>query len=219
MWDDRYNLPTSPQNQNPHFYTACAWKLVDDEDCSDMFAAYDMFTFLCEWGDFGLYNRWPHDNRKGNHDNITSHDELMGMVTIYDAYAENILEYLWKHKGYYNNTTMPSPFPLYWNLYKFPWFIAYLKAKAEQMNWFWDLTWAVCCVIDGIFVKSTDAGGRLRMWMMLDTMNNFPCSNFAIKWWVKRMKKTHWTLEKALAMEPKENPIMSELAIDRGWLE
>jgi len=221
MWDSRFNLPNSPQNNNPHIYCAWATKVINDYDkinlmdpspdspYRDYYLAVFAYIKACE-KEPGLFNRWP-DGSGG----VTPHDELMGIAWFSPEAASRILTYLAAHDGDYNNTTEVPKIPESWNLYRMYWFIQFLKARAGiKLSLISQFQWSVSILWDIITTKKEtalkDSGGRWRNYMMLDAFKDYVLSGLFARLWVWRMNGLGYAPADYLRVEPGENPVMAE---------
>lgn len=156
--------------------------------------------------DRGLMNRWP-DGSGG----VTSHDELIGISYFWEYQAKQVLDYLDKHLGEYDNTGEKENVPLQFNLYRFPFFRPYLvAASGGSPSLGSQIVWCIQLYLDAN--NSDLGGGKLRNWVMMQSMKKFWLCRRAISYWKGRMKRRDITPKTALAIEPKEYPILSELA-------
>lgn len=215
MWDSTYDLPLSPQNNNPWFYLALAMKVISLKDGSlpaEIHERIARHMMACRI-EPGLFKRWP----KQSESDVTSHDELIGIASISRAQAEDIYHYLVTHDGEYNNSILPDPFGQ-WNLSRFFWFIAWLKARAGiKLSFYSQILWSLHVVYDLIKTKpgTDDASGRLLIWIMLSEMENYWVTGPVVSLWRAVMKKKSITPKAMLSLEPSQNPILSELAPDQ----
>ncbi len=207
LWDKRYDLPLCPLNNNPWIYMAYADLVlrVRGEEKLDHRAVVKHYLD-CQVSS-GKFFRWPH-NLGGQ----TSHDEIMGAAYFNTGIARNILCYLDEHRGDYNVTGEPARF-MQFNVYRLPWLKPYLLARAGlKVNWARQLILAAHFTYSA-FTNSgpTNAGGRLRNWLMLSVVRDLPLVRASARLWVKRVSRTD-TLDGSLAIEPKEAPILAYLA-------
>jgi hypothetical protein len=213
MWDAEFNLPLSPQNNNPWFYLACAVRIMYGSIASPavdetLFNDIMKYTNQCEKSP-GLLNRWP------NGQSQVSHDELIGACYLNTHFAKRCQTYLEDHKGEYNNTGNPESLPLEFNFYRFPWFVQFVKACAgNSMSLLSQALWAYNILWNCVTVSATklDTSMILLNWVMCDIMQCYPLSNHVVKLWKWRLNKLGITPKMVLAIEPKQNPIMAELA-------
>lgn len=213
VWDSRYDLPLSPQNNNPWFYCALALKMIyasGQIPTSDFLDALYLYANKCEI-EPGLFRRWPNSSPS----DVTSHDELIGMAYLAPSFAHRICSYLDAHDGYYNNTALPEKIPEEWNLYRIYWLPPYLRARARMpVSLLSQLKWSAFVLWDLVKIKkeTNDASGRLLIWIMSDDMSGYSLCLPVIKAWRLRMKLLGITPETMLLLEPRENPILSELS-------
>lgn len=208
IWHPEYDLPLSPQNNNPHFYLALTERVTGLQ-----FQGYSSYLYNCT-KDRGLYKRWP----KQSSSDVTSQDELIGICYLNQFAAQDIYDYLIKNDGEYNNTPHPPTIPESYNLNRFPWFIQYVKHRAGvKLTLLSQLVWALHILFDLIKTQkgTHDASGRLLIWVMSDHMRDLPLCRLAIWTWNWRMNLIEVTPKAMLLLEPKENPILSELAPDK----
>jgi hypothetical protein len=221
-FDSRYQLPNSPQNSNPWFYTALAVKLITDYDFVYPFElddAIDKFIKACET-DIGLFNRWP-NNRGGP----ISQDELIGIAYLDSKSAFRILSYLFTHDGIYiNQACFDEKYKQYpleileqrQDMYRFYWFEPYLKACAKmKISLISQLKYSFYLITDLFTVKPDDASGRLLRFVMNERMNKYWLCQWFIALWKWRMNKLNITPKNMLILEPAENPVFAEHAPER----
>ncbi len=211
-WDSRYDLPLCPLNNNPWCYMAYADLVLDvlGEPRLDRRTVVKHY-FECQISE-GKFFRWPH-NLGGQ----TSHDEIIGAAHFNTGIARSILFYLDDHWGNYNVTGEKARF-LQFNVYRLPWLKPYLLARAGyKVNWARQLIFAAHITFSAFTNSGPDnAGGRLRNWLMLERMRDLPLVRAAARLWIKRVGAKD-TLKGSLAIEPREVPILSELAPE-GWV-
>lgn len=215
-WDPRYDLPSVPIHNQPFLYGAYAIKIIKLRDGNDFLASHMVHNTIYRFWDYiakcekesGLYNRRP-DGSGG----ITSHDELIGLVYIKWPESQYILEYLKKHRGRYVNTSEVSWNPFKWNLYRFPWFIAYLKARRDDyLSNAWQFIWSLQLLAPDLVWFRPDNGGLLRKWIMLDEMERHPISGWFIKKWRAKMKRLGIGPRKCFEHYLVECPVFREFA-------
>ncbi len=206
-WDDRYALPLCPLNSNPFIYMAYADLVLGLVDQRNLDRNWVRLHYLkCEKS-CGLFYRWP-DHSGGQ----ASHDEIMGAAYFSAWIADRILMYLDAHWGNYNVTGEKARF-LQFNVYRLPWLKPYLLACAGlKVNWARQLILAAHFTYSA-FTNSgpTNAGGRLRNWLMLSVVRDLPLVRASARLWVVRISKRD-TLKGSLAIEPKEAPVLAYLA-------
>lgn len=221
-WHNFYGLPICPGTANPWIYGAYALKvaraagITSTEEIS-LLNQFQIYAHDCEAGERGLYHRTPEGDR------WTSHDELMGIAYVAPDLARPIIDYLSSHDGFYANlpedreamkTNLKLAVQL--NFYRFPWLLPYLKACAGYwVNPFSQVLFALHLLNDMRVTKSgstEDAGGRLRIWIMLEAMEKLTIAGVACSLWKKRMNSLGYSPKNQLAIEPREHPILSELA-------
>lgn len=224
VWCERYDLPLSgyyggsegPQNNNPWFYLNLSVKVIKaNQERIPMVMWQRIFEHAknCEVYP-GLYNRWP----KQAPDDVTSHDELIGIAALSGDLAQNILKYLEAHDGVYINSKVArdkeGPIAdVKWNLSRFFWFMSFLKSCAGvEISLYSQAAWSAHVLFDVFTAKPTDASGRLLIWTMLPEMERWPLCGWVCALWRWRMNKLGITPKTVLALEPKENPVLSEWA-------
>lgn len=213
MWHPKYRLPLSPQNNNPWFYMAVATKLIRYHDGEIPFEyGFQLMGYLksCEDDEKpGLFDRWPVQSDF----DITSHDELIGIAYLNSGAAERILHYLERHDGNYDNSKVISLSTVEHDLTRFVWFMSYLKARAgRELSLISQLKYAIHVMYDMATVRSGDASGRLLIWVMNEEMERYPLCAPVITAWRLQMKTLGIFPQDILKLEPKENPILSEIA-------
>ena len=174
IWSNTYGLPLNMQHNNPHLYLAYALKLANPNESyfdSTFSKNASDFCWACYDNDFGYYWRWP--TRLGG---VISHDELIGIA--YYAYTGHARQIDFKLKlthGYYNNEMPTPPDALSFfrfNLYRFPWAVAFIKMKANaRVNLFYSISWSFHSILTA-FKSPKNAGSHLMLWLMSDTMSN-----------------------------------------------
>ncbi len=222
-WSNPHQVPICPSTHNPWIYGAYALKVLrkvgipagEEMTLLQNFRAYADKCRIVS----GLFNRTPAG------DIWTSHDELMGIAYIDSRLAAEIVQYLSEHDGFYTNLPQDAEAAktdikkaVQFNVYRFPWLLPYLKAAAGYyVNPVSQSLFALHLLNDIRVTKpnlTTDAGGRLRIWLMLEPMERFVISGLACSLWRWRMKKLGYSPKNQLAIEPQECPILSELAPD-----
>ena len=89
----------------------------------------------------------------------------------------------------------------------------YLKARAEgKLSTALQLVWSADLIRDSLTYKKDDEGGRLRIWIMLGEMNNYPICERAIDVWKKKMKKKGMSPKVCFSKYLKEIPEFKENA-------
>lgn len=211
-WSKLYDLPLCPVFNNPWIYGAYALKLLrlnglNASEQEDLKHRFGLHALACRVDPAlpGLMNRWP-DGGGG----MTSHDELMGMAYISPGLARALVAYLAQTDGVYINKpeeTKGDQFSsLRHNVYRFPFMKPFLMACAGYTpGLLSQLAFAGHLVVDAFTTKSgdtSDAGGKLRIWIMLEHMERFRITNAAVKFWRSKMKDKGFKLCDMLAREP-----------------
>ena len=211
-WDHRYNIPLIPAHNNPLLYCAYSFKLINKVDpisAAKILPWYVLYVKACEIKK-GLYYRWP--NMTGG---PTSHDELMGAAYMSQIFAKDILKHLRSKFGCYDNGSDPKTKYRFfrYNLYRFPWFIVFLKASSgEKLNPIYKLIFSLFLRQDAYTYKSGDEGGRLRIWLMLDLMKTITPD--ACEYWLKQMSNKKITLKNCFKIYFPNNPEYNFHALD-----
>lgn len=207
VWDNRYNLPLLPNHNNPWIYSAYADIVAQQYDGSKINRELIYQHFLSCEEQSGLFWRWPHKTGEG-----TSHDEIMGAVYYDERIANRIVDYLSSSGGDFNIKKESYKYPLTFNVYRFPWLYPYIATCAgKKVNLFWQLIWAITVVLDA-WNKDCHPGGRLRIYLMMLKMKQYWLCRKVSEYWIKKVTALGQTFKSCLAVEPKENPIMSQLA-------
>ncbi len=210
LWDKTYDLPLFPDYNNPHVYCAYVLKYyrdqIKEEELRKIQAQKSSFTIECAV-DYGLFYRWP--NERGLE---TSHDELIGIAYAdeFRVLSRHCAEWIYGHYGYYNNRTKtPTGIKDFfrWNLYRFPWAIAYINHRAYgSCNYFLKICFSLHVILKS-FQSPEKASGHLLIWLMSEEMNkSFTCRQ-AIKLseWIKRVSKRDYSIENLFRLHfPKE---------------
>jgi len=204
---------------------------LDYGDEKSLLAKFKNFADKCRI-EPGLFNRWP-DGGGGS----TSHDELMGIAYLSRSLAKEIVVYLLEHDGVYNNQKADTGIHDYlnkhialkefligdqrYNLYRFPWLMPYLKASAgininlaSKLIFAAHVTWDALCYNPN---KSFDAGGRLRMWLMMETMSQYTACHLAFLFWQSKMTKAKVNPRMCFETEPAEFPIYAASAPEKFY--
>ncbi len=216
-WDIRYSLPLVPQASNPWIYGAYAMKIMR----MNGLPPGEDFALQENWDDYakvcrvlpGLFNRWP-DGGGG----VTSHDEIMGMAYVSKSLAKEILQYLKESGGVYCNKLedLLRDGPRHYNVRRFLWLMPYLRSCAgEYVGIFAQTQWSACLVYDALTHKKgdlVDAGGRLKNWIMFDSMASKPICRAAIEFWKRTMANHQCEPKVMLQVEPREAVVFSECA-------
>jgi hypothetical protein len=212
-WDRRHLLPVCSSYNNPWIYMAYASKIMFDYDkCQLKYTDVLLFAQKCQISS-GLYNRWP-DGSGG----VTSHDELMGIAYLDRKRAKEIFFYLVENDGIYINVDYQFDSKDRFNLFRFPWFISYLKARALIPLSVWSqFLWCLPIIQDLLFYnskKKKDEDGRLMKWLMSEEMIRFPLCKFFFSLWVTKMMKLKQTPREQFRTYLKDYPVFFELAPD-----
>lgn len=214
LWHPVYQLPLSPQNNNPWFYLALTVKVIFSRGESlpeDFMFQVQKYMEACEKSP-GLFDRWP----KQAADDVTSHDELIGIAYLNQNAARRILDYLEANDWEYNNSPVVTSRPMEHDLSKFIWFSSWLKSRAGvPLSTLGQLKYAIHILYDMVTVRSGDASGRLLIWVTSVEMEKYPACRAVLIPWRALMAARGITPKTVLALEPKENPILSELAMDK----
>ena len=106
--------------------------------------------------------------------------------------ALDIYEYLSKSKGYYNTEKLkPNIFEFFrYNLYRFPWAIAYIKSRAQvKISLLLKLSFAAW-VISNVITKKKGSYGwtqaTMFTWLMREEMSKYFICRLAMKMWNKK---------------------------------
>jgi hypothetical protein len=193
IWDKRFGLPLVPGLNNPFFYLALITKIYRGLQAVPFFAGTQEYIDGCK-KDRGLYHRRP-DGTGG----VTSHDELIGIAYLDQDAAQGILGYLQMRDGVYNNSgASEEDSGERFNLFRFPWFISYLKARAGfRVGLHSQFFYATHVYLDAKknqnpLSESPDA--RLMIWLMNEEMGKYPLCNLAIRYWERVMNKYQKTV-------------------------
>lgn len=212
-WDPRYNLPTLPNHNNPFIYMAyldLAMRAYDGSQI-ERHLIWDFYA-ACE-KESGLFYRWP-DHGGGQ----ISHDEVMGAAYFDPIIAKRILNYLDAHDGEFNVTGEPvDATGEKYNIYRMVWLRPYLMACCEDrpVSFISQIYWLVGLISD--YFNEDAGGGKLRTYLMASKMARFPMCKFFFDLWRTKMEKKGITFKTALAIEPRENPVLTSLAPAKGW--
>lgn len=206
-WDSENNLPLCRIHANPHIYCAFA-----DKICGGSISRDDVLRYqsICQTK-IGLYHRYP-DGGGG----VTSFDELIGISHFNPDAASKILDYIWDHFGCYDNQS-PYSWTFRYNLYRFPWFIAYLKIRAGRtLGPFLRLAFVMYLILQAIDWNpetKRDEGGKLTTWLMRDEMREVFGCRLAWKFWEYRTRNIgpKWCLTRYLV----EYPVFFECAPEK----
>ncbi len=213
-WDSRYDLPLCPLNSNPFIYSAYADLILRlSGQKLDRIDVMNHFNRCQHEERDGRFWRWP-DHSGGQN----SHDEIMGACYFDDGIAIHILKYLDANNGDFNVTGEKPSRWLQFNVYRLPWLKPYLIAcSGRKVNLVRQAIFAAHITFSAFTNSGPDnAGGRLRNWLMLERMRDLPLVRAAARLWIKRVGAKD-TLKGSLAIEPREAPILSELAPE-GWV-
>jgi hypothetical protein len=198
-------------HSNPHLYTAYAEKILNGYG-ETVGVGIFKYTRSCQTFK-GLYHRFP-DGGGG----VTSHDELIGIISHAEFFAVNILYTLEDNNGVYDNQNPDNPNKKH-NLSRFPWFTAYVKTSAFVRDYrtpFYNTCYAIYLIDQALRyhpTKRPDDGGRLLTWLMSDKMRKQPYCRLAHKFWDWRMRKSG--PKDCFSRYLLECPIFHELAPDR----
>lgn len=214
-WDSRFNLPTCPQTNNPHLYLAISNHILQSHYYLLSKEAIEAFIDGCRTEFPGLYHRWP--DRSGGK---TSHDELIGIAYNDPSRARAILDYLEDNDGRYNNTDTPDQFPDKSNLYRFPWFICYLRAQAglpiNIANYTTYLVRLASFYFTYNYSKNRNEDSLLQTWIMHKTMKRYPAADFAYNFMTKKLMKKGITPKKLFETYLADHEVFRKWAPD-NW--
>ena len=201
-WDSTHNLPLCPDFNNPWIYAAYAFKLAGGLTEFSTRAAIKAYADACRIR-FGLLNRYP--SGRGP---TTSHDELIGMAYLSPDLARELVLYLSETDGLYCNKPEEIKNAVHnetdFNMYRFYWLLPYLKSRALgfRVGAFGQILYCAFLIIDALTAKpvsmpvapkgapvSADAGGRLRIWLMNESMEKLFLCSYAVRYWRARMRK------------------------------
>jgi hypothetical protein len=216
-WDNEYQLPLVPMHNNPGIYCAYSFKIMKAHGIP----AFEEIQFIHDFEIFaekcrvapGLFNRWP-EARGG----VTSHDEIMGMAYISRKLANEILMYLYESDGIYCNVLeeLTSRDPERFNVFRLPFLEPFLRARAGYRVGLWNQIKFMGFVMSDYLTRkrddTKDAGGMLRLWLMLDTMDKFKLCKLANDAWRARMKDYGWSPKRAYEYYLAECPVFHETA-------
>lgn len=205
-WDERYRLPTCPNQNNPWLYMAYAERIGF---CTNQVVVSrieaEAFGVKCEI-ESGLIARWP--TKDGG---MTSHDELIGACSLSPWLADRIAAYLERHDGEYNSTGEVSDIPERYDLFRIVWLMPYVRACAGwQVGLFSQLLWSVSCILSAL--DADLGGGKLRFWLMFPQMENLPLCSLAIAFFRACAGARGITPQSAFRIEPRENPVFADNA-------
>src|SRR3990167_9316746 len=207
-WDVRYSVPTCPSLNNPWLYMAYAQASlvishpeISKEDILNHF-------FKCTPNGIENMTRWP-DGSGG----AISMDELLGAAYLHEWIARDILAYLDKHWGQFPHPP-DKPSWLRHNMYRFVFMRPYLKAASgAKLCPFLDQLPIMLYILYGCFNRdATEAGGKLRRYLIIQKTLRFSAIRFAANIWRKVMLRRGMTMKVALSLEPREYPILSQIA-------
>lgn len=216
-WDQEHQLPTSPTNNNPWFYSALGAKIIKNHDNVDPLAIKEFnqavlnFMAGCE-KEPGLFDRWPKPKFDSN---PTSQDELIGIAYLNEDAALRILHVLFENDGIYMNKDAGNVLPESQDMDRFVWLDPYLRSCAgKSVSLLSQLKYSLYLVVDMFATKkgTDDASGRLLRFVMNEKMQNYWLSDLFVQLWKWRMKKIECYPKDMLKLEPKENPVFSEFA-------
>lgn len=204
VWDFENNLPTCPDLNNPYIYMAYAKKLIGNIQQNTFMDFYSQ----CEVQK-GLFNRWPH-NRGG----LTSHDELIGAAYISADVAKDIVDYLVKNDGIYNNCGDTSEYgDSRFNMYRHYFLMPYLKSAAGY-NVSLVSQVIFCAYILSSMFNNEPLGSKLKLWLMMSLMRRFFLVDVMWNIWKIKQKKYGVTLSACFKEELKKYPVYVEVSGD-----
>lgn len=191
LWDNRYGVFTFLNN--PWLYMSLCLvliDLVDGEGASEIYEHNVLEYFSqCSGGSALLY-RWP------DRTEIASHDELIGAAITVPGFAIDLLSYLSRRDGEYLVSTETNRFEQK-NLYRFPWFISFLKACAAKHDESYRVSlfsqaWYCGHVLAHAMTYKQDRhndSGTIKIWVMNQVMQRHALCKTAISFWRRRMKR------------------------------
>lgn len=195
VWDKNCQLPLVPEHNNPWIYCAYIAVLLAETGTGVLdHHKIELYYNLCEKSS-GLINRWP-----GGYGGKTSHDELIGASAIHLGAAQRIFGHITYNAGFYNN--VDDSRKLSDNLYRFPWFIAYIKHLAgHKLSWWDQLCWSISTILDALFINKNDLGGKLKTWLMAYSMRRHWLCRISHNFWRNRMAANSITLQSMIEQE------------------
>jgi len=185
-WDFRYSLPLCNRLNNPFAFCAIAAKIIGPDFFSQYGPTAESHALSCFDSKLGVFYRWP-DKGGGR----VSFDEFIGMAYLSRGIARLVLDSIRHGFGCVDNEQVGA-WSLKTNFYRFPWFICYLRKRANKTMWpHHRLAFAIYLVAQAFKydpVKNRDEGGRLLSWLMLEEMSTVFGVKLASKYWHSRMK-------------------------------
>ena len=210
-------MPFCPQNNNPWLYMAYVDMILrfNKEELNRGDIVSTFLDCCIDQNRPGLFNRWP-DGTGG----LNSHDEIMGAAYLHEDIARWLLRYLDDNDGEFNNTKETSTKLFRFNVYRMVFLRPYVKARAGLgMGPLAQTIWSGHIILSAMKDYGPDrAGARLRSWMMFHGLKKYWICQLAMRFWVMRMNSKGESLAGTLMIEPKENPILAELAPQAGWV-
>lgn len=196
-WDARFQLPTVPQHNNPHLYLAFAEKILGND-----LQGRAIFAYKCLQHS-NLYNRWP-DGGGGN----ISYDELIGLSSQLLVPPCMVWWMLKRNFGRYNNINPSDKSFNHW-MYRFPWAMAFIRARATGSPGVWRIAYALTLLFDAVTYRVGDEEGRLRIWLTLDEMSKYFGCRLAIRAWRNKMHSLGLSPKSCLSISFKDIPVYS----------
>lgn len=221
-WDSRYWLPTFQRHNNPFLYMAYFNLLLRRQHPDHGLTEFSVYEHYLRClvdsqihSGHGLINRWP-DGGGGE----TSHDELIGLSALCPPAARHVEAYLREHWGCYDNKKTGNKFWRFFrfNLYRFPWFVCYLRHRAGKPPSRWlDLAHVLYVRVQAWRfdkLRNPLTGSLLMTWLMGQTMRESqnPKVREAYDYWEKTLwikgASPDWVFDRYLT----EYPIFKQAA-------
>jgi hypothetical protein len=179
LWHVLYQLPLIPIHANPHFYLALVM-LCSPGSVPQPRA--DAYFQSCVGHD--TYYRFP-DGRGGNF----SHDEILGAASYSQIAAAELYDTLETNDGIFPDEFGHLVATRYF--YRYVFLKPYLRARLgmpvsafAQSFWSMHVVWSIFMNRQNNF----DPDGLLKVWVMGQSVKNYPEMNFFYELWKKVMK-------------------------------
>jgi hypothetical protein len=221
VWDYRYGLPTIPQHNNPLIYMAYVALLLKQLDerraWAEQSPSLKFFLEHCEV-DYGLLDRWP-TGAGGS----CSHDEIMGAGYLDSKLAARIVDRLHLESGRYDNKETDNS--IRDQEYRFLFLVPFLRSctlvnpdendRRPVLIWH-KVMWCLHVLHHAFTHKLGNESGTLKIWFMLDVMEQFVLCRWIGSFWQWRMKKHGLNgVKSVFKYYLNECPVLEEIAPER----
>lgn len=186
IFDAKYGLPLIwPKHAQAHFYNALVWRLVkaNGSDVPEQWKVNDRkFADECYSG----LQMWSYPSRGGNN---YSHDEMLGKAATSSKDAEDFLNDLDLHEGFYPDENGKLGIDRYFG--RFVFLDPYLRARAgKNVGPIAQAKWSAYVLRSAMSndLKDLDPDGLFKIWIMGEEMVKHENTKEAYEIWLTAMK-------------------------------